>query len=268
MRTIRHLSISNRTSIDAWLQHAEPFEISNYSKKPPFHTESNSDSDELSASMKSVLMNTRHVEINGILQPTKPSFESTNSRINTGGFQSLKTGVLDHTVPLTNMTDDSNNHFSSTDKSHEHDTRFDGRSPKNNSRKKQISDDEESSQSISKQNNTNTSRYSIPSKTLTKNENHDFYDRPSASSTTVSRSSSASSDDNNQPIPSQTLDDLQHSFRSSESRSETINSKNESTETVISSGSQSGFFARFFGTKSSQNLSTNQNKNSKTCIIM
>jgi hypothetical protein len=195
--------------------------------------------------MKSALMNTRHVQINGRFQPVRTSF------INTGDFPSLKTGLLDHTVPLINMTDDlteSNNRFSSTDKSRKHATRLIHASP----RKTQTSDDEKSSSEdsflpLSK--HTNPSQYSFPSKSSIKtnhqqtsfDENRDDH---SVSSTPISHRSSASSEDDNQAIPS-----------------DTINS-------TMTTGSHSGFFSRIFGRKSPQDSSITKNKNSKTCLIM
>lgn len=180
-------------------------------------------------------MNTTHVEINGTLQPTRIPFKSTSSSTITGDFQSLKTGVFDRTVLLTNMTDNLtklHNRLSSTNEI--------ATSSFNNSRN---SDDEKSS----------SEKSSLPLQT-----------KLSISSTTISRSSSASSNDDSQVIPSGIVNDFHHSFRSSEIQSETINSNIDSTKIETITESQSGFFSRLFAIKSS----TTKNKNSRTCLIM
>jgi hypothetical protein len=86
-KPIKTIAPTNRTnSID---------ETSN-NRQSSLHSESISDSNELSTSMKSLLMNTTHVEINGKFQPT--SLHRNNTEYETGAF--------DRTVPLNKKTDD------------------------------------------------------------------------------------------------------------------------------------------------------------------
>jgi hypothetical protein len=78
---------------DPSLQFVEPF----YSRNSPLHTEPNDDQIDLSASARSILMNTTHREINGKLQPTKSSIKSAGPSINNEHSEPSKTKTDDLT---------------------------------------------------------------------------------------------------------------------------------------------------------------------------
>ncbi len=189
----------------------------------------------------------KYVEMNEKLQP---SFKSTSRRIE--DFESLKPDILDRSISLNNTTDDlkkSNNRFSPN-------PRLDRT---NNLKKTRNSDDEISSSE---------------ERVLPISKPNDQYDFQTASSTNSGRTSSSISSiqNENSIINLKSTDDLENHSHSSIIKTLTesykINSNIDSKKKSITIESQSRFFSKIFGAKSSQKLSTTTKKNSRTCLIM
>jgi len=163
-------------------------------------------------------------------------------------FEPLKLDILDRSISLNDTTYDltkSNNRCSPNPKLDR----------TNNLKKTQNSDDEISSSEERVKPN-------------------DQYDFQTASSTNSGRTSSSISSikNENSIINLKSTDDLENHSHSSIiktlTKSYKINSNIDSKKKSITIESQSGFFSKIFGAKSSQKLSTTTKKNSRTCLIM
>ncbi len=182
------------------------------------HSESISDSEKLSVSMKSALMNTKHVEINGKLQPIRTSFKPN------------------HTVPLYNRIDDRTNNFR-----------------KNQISDNEISSSEERSFSVLEQNygrnsldgNDDQGDFQLPSSTTS--------GRTSSSISSVKNENppitSGSTNDLQRSRSSPTSKAAAKSYL--------INSSDDSTKNSIRTQSQSGFFSKIFSKKVSKTTNKN-----------
>ncbi|CAF3124208.1 unnamed protein product [Rotaria sp. Silwood2] len=293
------------SSVVTSLQYFEHFETAtntNSSINSPLYTKPNSDSDGLSVFMKSALMNTTEIKVNGTLQSTSTSLESTSLSIKNDDVKPVKTRAMDRIVPLITIIDDltkSNHGSSSTDQSSLDKTKLNQRSWKNYFKKQQNSADGKSSsdeQSLSvsqgnietsslNENDIHLSGNSTPTKTLTKYYHQETSSNKSCDSNHCSSSSSSSSSsslslsttnvhdsssissvfDDNKIITSKSSHDCQSGVHFS---TIATNSSIDSTKKPIRTELQPGFFAKILSTKSSQKLSTTTNKNSRTCLIM
>jgi hypothetical protein len=126
--------------MDSTIQNVRPLGKSN------LRVESDDDKSEkeLSESLKSATFNQTHTITNGKFRPTQsPSLNRTNFHSNDDDLKPLKTGALDRTARLDDLTK-TNNRLPSIEKSPKPATRFD-RTNSPSTRKKQDSDEDKSS---------------------------------------------------------------------------------------------------------------------------
>lgn len=271
------------------------------SQKFLFHSQTNANTDDLSLYMKNVFMKNTRVKMNGKLQSTQ-SVLKTSLKTNDKDSKISKMNGLTSIIPIITVTPDVGNQddsFSSIDRSPILDTKFNCTSFIQTLERPQDSFTEESSSeersmTISTRTNRESSinesdidimEHSMSSKTCKKYvyqgtpSNH--IDRPSncylssssSSSTKSDRSSSSisSCNDENPIKSSKTLSNLEGNrhfsaklFTKLTITNQDPDAKQKDNKTEL----QTGLFSRIFNSKSSQNLSTSTNKNSRACLIM
>ena len=289
----------NRTLTDRAGTFGTPTDVSRaYSKSPVrpskatavnnhhLRTEQNSDSNddqsdpELSASTRSDLFNKTHLTINGQLLPTRSSFNQTTLRTNGSDFKSLRTGILDRTIPI------QSDQFNGT-KTRSQLTSIDRSSPRKEP-KAAIRDKDRSSSDDSTRRTEPVSTVSKPRnrrKSLDQSEDSDDRHQQSYSKQRTtngalvnSRRPHSSSDDDDDDddrrvsqrhtIGARPADDNRNSFRSLAKPTAT-NSSVSSTKSTAANEPQPGFFSRLFGSKSSTAAPpANNQTRSRACSIM
>ena len=259
-------------------------------------TEQNSDSNddqsdpELSASTRSGLFNETHLKVNGQMLPTRSSFNQTTLRTNGSDFKSVRTGILDRTIPI------QSDQFDGT-KTRSHLASIDRSSPRNEPKvtKAAILDkDRSSSDDSTRSPSRRVSRRNEPSSPVSKPRNRrksldqsdDSDDRHQQSyskqrttngtSIKPRRQHASSNDDDDDDrrvsqrhtIGARPADDNRNSFRSLAKPTAT-NSSVASSKQTAANEPQPGFFSRLFGSKSSTAAPpANNQTQSRACSIM